>query len=74
MRAFFRKPTSEHYFLRGVVCFVAEFGNLQTVQTVLSAVAVFSPLSSFTKLNLLSQKISCLFRYFTILNQLILWD
>ena len=34
---------------------VIECGNLQSVQTVLSAVAVFSPLSLFTKLNVLSQ-------------------
>ena len=47
MGAFFRKPTSEQYFLYGVVCFLMECGNLQPVQTVLSAVAVFSP-SLFT--------------------------
>ena len=37
----FRKPTSEQFFLYGVVCFVIECGNLQPVQRVLSAIAVF---------------------------------
>ena len=38
----------ESLLLNSTVCFVIDCGNLQPVQTVLSAVAVFSSLSLFT--------------------------